>query len=287
MARTIQQRANNDGFPKPLELIEVRAGQELTLQSRRVFNALVENAWDEIDQPINHRILVKTLRGRHKGKERVEDSLSQLMRVQVKITGMLDGRLAEKRLPLIASTNKHIDESRDDAFVEYEFHQDVRRMIKNSGSWGRIKSHICYAFSSKYAIALYELVCARINREHTSQAFDVDDFRELLGVRSSAYKGYPQLKQRVLEPALLEVNGLSDVNAEITAIRHGGFERGRLIGFRLAWSKKNADEWMKVTDELMRPKVGRAARLRGEVAEIASELGSKPPPIRYVSGETS
>ncbi len=41
--------------------------------------------------------------------------------------------------------------------------------------------------SSKYAIALYELVCLRANREHCVETMSYDQFRDLLGVPPGTY----------------------------------------------------------------------------------------------------
>ena len=49
--------------------------------------------------------------------------------------------------------------------------------------WGRVRSSVIFAFTSKYSLALYELISARINLKHMWQEeFGVDDLRSLLGV---------------------------------------------------------------------------------------------------------
>ena len=115
--------------------------------------------------------------------------------------------------------------------LEYKFHDDVRRIIKESRYWGRIKSHVMFAFTSKYALALYEAVCLRANLRVCEQAFSVDDFRALLGIEPGKLPLFKSLKQRVLDPAALEVNGLSDFKVEITPIREGGQLRGKVTGY--------------------------------------------------------
>ena len=77
------------------------------------------------------------------------------------------------------------------------------------------------------------------------------------------YPGFPQLKQKVITPAVSEVNGLSDFNVEIDPVREGGMVRGTLTGFQLWWERKPAEEWRDVLHELNRSKIGRSARIRG------------------------
>src|SRR5512144_2815480 len=79
MARTLAQRPNRKGFPKPGELIEFRSRRELTLQDRRILNLLIEHAGPQIASDQAHRIAMRALRCRHKGGERVRDSIVRLM----------------------------------------------------------------------------------------------------------------------------------------------------------------------------------------------------------------
>ena len=48
---------------KPGELVEIRAGADLSLHDRRIFNLLIENAWPEIGEAKTHRIAIARLRG--------------------------------------------------------------------------------------------------------------------------------------------------------------------------------------------------------------------------------
>lgn len=86
MSRAIEQKNNLDGFVKPGELVGMRAGVDLSLQDRRIFNLLVENAWSEITGDVTHRIAIAKLRGpRHKGGERVADGVKALMTTLVEV----------------------------------------------------------------------------------------------------------------------------------------------------------------------------------------------------------
>jgi Initiator Replication protein len=152
--------------------------------------------------------------------------------------------------------------------LEYKFPDELRKIIQESRYWGRIKSYVMFAFYSKYALALYEAVCLRANLRVSEQAFGVDDFRALLGVEAGKLEGFKSLKQWALDPAVAEVNALSDFNVEVEMLREGGMQRGKLTGFRLRWEKKPSEEWRAVLDELNRPKVGRRARIRGKVEAV-------------------
>ena len=108
-----------------------------------------------------------------------------------------------------------------------------------------------------------------INRSNNEQEVSVSTFRRIIGVADGKYENFPQLKQSVITPAVQEVNTLSDFKIEIEPIREGGRQRGTLTGFRLRWERKEPQEWQSTLDELLRLKVGRKARIRGEVDEAA------------------
>ena len=99
----------------------------------------------------------------------------------------------------------------------------------------------------------------------SEQQLSVEKFREPLGLSSASLLAANNLKQRAIDPAMREINGLSDFWVEVQPIRQGGLVRGTVIGYRLHWRRKSDEEWRAVLDELARPKVGRRERLAGSV----------------------
>jgi len=254
---------------KPGELVTIRGGAELSLQDRRIFNLLIENAWSEIAEDKEHRIAIAKLRGnRHKGGERVADSIKALMTTLVEVPTMLNGERAIFTTLLLVDTTQTIDENSPSALLLYHFPKGMREIIRKSQHWGRIKAYVMFSFTSKYALTLYEALCLRGNLRVNEQRFSVEDFRVLLGIEPGKLALFKNLKRWALDPAVAEVNALSDFNVEIEPLRDGGSVRGKLTGFRLWWEKKSQDDWRGVLDELMRPKVGRNARIRGKVETL-------------------
>lgn len=268
--KTIDQRRNTDGFPKAAELIEMKPTKELSLHDGRVFNALIENAVARIAEDVEHEISIQKLRGlKHKGSERVHDSVKALMTTLIEIpTVDGNGLPAILRTQLLVDTTVTIDETDPRAVLRYRLTPTLRQIVQDSKRWGRLQGFVVYAFSSKYALALYEALCVRINLQKAEQFFTVDEFRRLLAVPQGKYPKFPQLRQWVIDPAILEVNGLSDLMAEIRPEREGGMMRGKLKGFTLSWRRKTDEEWMEATSELLRSKVGRRERLEGSVETI-------------------
>lgn len=267
--RTINQKNGLDGFVKPGELVDIRSGHDLSLQDRRIFNLLIENAWNTIAEDKHHRISMSLLRGpTHRGGERVQDSVKTLMTTLVEVPTINESGKSMMTMQLLGETTRTIDEDSPNAVLIYKFPEGLRQIIQDSRYWGRLKAHVMFAFNSKYALALYEALCLRINRQANCQQFEVDEFRALLGVEPGKLALFKSLKQRVIDPAVLEINALSNFKVEIEPIRQGGLQRGHLTGFRLLWEKKSDTEWKSSLDELMRPRVGRTARISGTVVEI-------------------
>jgi hypothetical protein len=278
--RTIDQKSNGDDFAKARELIEIRGSSDLSLQDRRIINALYVNAGQRLCDDVEHIISLAELRGAHKGGERVKQSIRRLMSTVVEVPSKDSrGRPATKMVQILSDSTVSDEDNNPTGVVQYSFSRGMRAIIKDSTLWGRVRNSVMFAFTSKYSLSLYELISARINLRHMwSEEFSVDDLRELLGVPQGKLERIPSLLQKVITPAVIEVNGLADFGVRIEPIREGGAIRGLVVGFRVGWWRKNEDELKAAFSELDQSKVGRIARLRGKVTPVVKlELPSKAP----------
>ncbi len=273
MALTLAQKNNSDGFPKAGEMIQLRSSSKLTLHDRRVLNLLVQHAGSEIANDLQHRISISFLRSpEHKGGEMVRDSIMKLMTTLVEVpTFDQHGNAATLRTTLLASTTTTDDESKPDGEVVYRFSKEMCEILLRSRYWGRIKTFVMFAFTSKYALTLYENLCLRRNLDKTEQEFDLETFRDLLGIPKGKLKQFPQMKQSAIKPAIEEINALSDFNVQVEPLRKGGQQRGKLLGFRVEWESKTPEAWKVVLDELQRPRIGRRARIRGNAEQVTKQ----------------
>ena len=166
-------------------------------------------------------------------------------------------------MQILSDTTLSDDDDNPTGQVVYCFSKGMRDIIKDSTLWGRVRHAVIFAFTSKYSLALYELIAARINLKHVWQEeFSVDDFRALLGVPDGKLERIPNLLQRVIQPAVLEVRKMAAFGVEIEPIRKGGQQRGLVTGFKVSWWRKDESELKEAFQELNQPKVGRMARLR-------------------------
>ena len=133
-----------------------------------------------------------------------------------------------------------------------------------------------FALSSKYALCLYEVLQKRGNLGWKwSEEFTLERLRQLLGVDPGKLASFKNLNKWAIQPAVLEVNRLSDYGCRVEPVTAGR----KVIKVRLSWWRKNTDELKAVYRELQAAKVGRRARLKGTVERIMpdeAQLTSSP-----------
>lgn len=267
---TLDQHPNDNGFAKAGELIEIAgAGTgQLTAHDRVVFNLLYQHAGQRIADDVEHEIDLKTLRPSksHNTNERVRDSLHRLMTVVVDVAAGTDDRPKILKTHLFDFVELDVNEDDPRATVRYGVPKKLRAVLARSGRWGRIKAEVVCAMTSKYAISLYELVQLRANLERCTETFPIDRFRELMGVPTGKLTRGHDFERRVLEPAALEVNGLSDIGVTLQAVRKG--PKAPINAVSVAWWRKQGDEFREAVRERNRPKFGRLARLRGATESL-------------------
>lgn len=269
--RTLDARPSADSLVKPGELVDVVEVTPLTLADRRIYNLLLENAWDAIDKPVTHTIPKSLLRGSHNANDRVGASIERLMSAIVRVQVVWDGEPAVERVQLLGG---NVETMRSDGMLEYEIPSRLRRIIANSTVFARLQREVMFALTSKYALTLYEMVQKRGNlRWRSSERFTLDELRAVLGVPRGKLTTWSNLKLRAIDPALAEVNALSDYVVEIAPIR-----TGRSIGHvELRWWKKDSMGQGAAARELASSGVGRAARREGRVERVVPDTPAPRP----------
>ncbi|EGO93262.1 replication initiation protein [Acidiphilium sp. PM] len=272
MSLTISQKTNAAGFPKPSELIEITGAHQLEASDRAIQNMLFQHAHDsgrmthaDAEWEITFAEIRRPL-SKHESNDRVRASLDKLMNIQVVVHYLsVRGEPRTMKTHLLEFTDTD-DRDGDNATVVFGIPKKLRAALARSNRWGRVRCEITYAMTSKYAIALYELVCLRINLHTCIEVFTIERFRDLLGVPPNAYADGQDFRRKVVEPAVLEVNKMSDVHVDIELRRKHA--RAAIHEVAVAWRKQEGDEFRESMRERNRSKVGRKARLRGLVEAV-------------------
>jgi hypothetical protein len=273
-SRTLRQRTTgnpldpNDAsgsMVKPAELVDVVELTPLTLVDRRTYNLLIAHAWDRIDEDVEHSIPKAALRGTHKGDERLSDTIQRLMAGQVEVRIIRDGKRYLQSIHLLGTVARPEDED-EDGNVYYRFPAEWREIIRQSSIFARLQTEVMFCFSSKYALALWEMIQKRGNLKHkNTDEFAPDELRRMLGVPRGKLKEFSHFRQKVLIPAVDEVNALSSHMVQIDAVRHGR----KVVKLRLIWFAKDEQGLKAAYCEVQRHKAGRKARLAGMVERLA------------------
>lgn len=262
MTRTLDQRPSPGSIIKPGELIDV-LDMTLTLTDRRIYNVLVANAWDRIaDAERVHQIQKAELRGTHNSGERITDSIDRLMKTIVRLRVEVDGKPAVRKVQLLAPTTEQDDR---DGILYYRFHAELIDILRDSRIFGRLQREVMFAFTSKYALALYEMGEKRRNHQWKwSETFELGELRELLGVKRGELQRFANLNAWCLKPAVAEVNGLADFGVKLVPIKLGR----KVTHIEMSWWKKSLEEQKAAFAEVRRHKAGRRARLAGKADVI-------------------
>lgn len=150
------------------------------------------------------------------------------------------------------------DEISDDLLVKWWFGRTFRQMAAESNHWAILDRQTIFALSSKYAILLFQHIASLVNLDHmTSKEFSIPELRAVLGVPEGRMARFSNLNQRVIQPAIAEVNQLSRLTLTATPRKVGR----TVAAVRISWEAK--PDPRDVKRELSQPKIGRRARRAG------------------------
>lgn len=253
---------------KPGEIIGIAGLEGWSLSDRRTWNLLLVNAWsDKLEDPkADFFIQLSELRGLHDSNDRIRECLEKLQKTLVRAE-MPDGAI--RTVQMLGGTDIS-DTERQDGVLKYDFHRKLVPLLRKSEIYARMETKVLAAFTSKYALALYEIIAAKINMRKTSAKLDLADLRQWLGVETGKLETWSDLRRFAVNPALDEVNGLSPYAVEIEPVRQGR----KVVAVEVSWAKKQpfSPAERAAAREVNRAKIGRKARVSGTVERIAIEL---------------
>lgn len=261
--RTLDLKPHPGEMIKPAELIDISGADNLSLSARRVYNKLVENAFGPEMATVGHEwtISLADLRGARNDNDRIQDSIIALMKTVVTVR-LSNGNT--RRVQLLGG-NDMGDEDRARGVLTYSFDPRLVALLNNSTVFGKIEIAVMMAFSTKYALALYEAVARRARLKHKfSERFTLEKFRDLIGVPAGKLSSFGNLNKFAIKPAVVEINALATFGVQITPIKTGR----KVTGFELGWWLKDNDELREAFSELQRHRSGRKARIDGTVEDV-------------------
>lgn len=256
-----------DEATKPSELIQIEGHQNLSLQARRAITILWHNAHRQgIEEGRDYTISLADLRtDRKQSSHGIDECIVQLMKSILQVR-LQDGKT--RRVQFLGG-NDMDDPDRIEGTLSYSFDKRLVEILKDSYIWGRIAIPVLMAFSSKYAVSLYENVAQLSGLDHkTFEDYSLDGFRRMIGVEDGKYRRFGEFNKHVVRPAVSEINALAPFNVQIIPIKTGK----RVTEIRVGWWPKNEQELREAYAETNRPKIGRKARISGRAEYVTPAL---------------
>lgn len=256
-------------FAKADELVQAsfERGGSLSMPASKILNLMIAKAAGDAWKDQVHVITRADLRAvKHLTNAEIEVILDELAAVRFKIEGKsARGRRLIRRRPLFRMIDEESTESDDDQ-IEYEFDPLIRGILARSDHYTVLYRATMLAFTSKYALKLYEIGSRAVRLPDFCWEGTVHDLRELVGVPAGKLRGWKDLRVNVLDKAKVEIDQL----AHFTMVYASSKTRGRTVErVRISFVYKTPAGTEEAWQELQRPKIGRKARRRGQVEEIA------------------
>lgn len=202
---------------------------DISCLQRKAWNVLLHNAYDDFPD-VNlqlHTIPVRDLMDLagfdSKNVKYLKDALEDMVTTKIK-WDIIDhqGKSDWGVTTALASA------SIKDGICSYAYSPQLRAKLYNPEFYARIDLLIISRFSSGHALALYEN-CARYRAIHQTPVLPLSLFRELLGVNNTAsYDEFKILNRAVIQPAVKEINSISDICLEVELQR----EKRKVVGVK-------------------------------------------------------
>ena len=261
--------ANSDHSDSIIQAGEVvnmsfKKGTSLSLRSSKLFHLLIKEAGSKVTENKHHRMMLSDLNFIHKSKDELIDTIEELQStiVSIKLISR-QSRKYTKSGPLLADVER---EHAEDGELRFKFSETIRHLISRSTHWAALSKRAVLAFESRYSLRLYEILSLRFGLDRKfSETMSLEDFRDMMGVPLRKVQTWQKLKERVIEPAISEINHLCGFTVNYIPVKRGR----RVIGITLSWAEKAEEDRIDAARELERPRDGRKARRTGTVEDLA------------------
>lgn len=248
---------------KPAELIQVSGHHDLTLNARRAITILWHHAHKQgVKEGRRYTIEIDELKPQgHKGYEMVEEAIEALMRTLL-VVKLPNGKT--RRVQFLGG-NDLDSPDRPAGVLTYSFDALLIEVLEKSTIWGKIALPVLMAFTSKYAVSLYENASQYVNLSYkTTKDFPLEEFRTMLGVAEDKYPAFGELNKHVIKPAIGEINALAAFGLSIVPVKQGK----KVVAIKMGWYQKDPEALKNAYAEAQRPKFGRRARIAGTVEHV-------------------
>lgn len=186
----------------------IHCSNSLSLLQRKISNVLLFNAYPKLLSEEEHQISIKDICNHIEYNGYNYDSIKNALKIL--LSTVLEWNVINETVEedwtassILASVN--IKQS----VCTYSYSPRMRQLLYSPSIYGKINLSIQANFSSNYGLALYEN-CVRYRNICRTKEFSMDVFKKIMGVSANKYLIFRDLKKRVIDKAVQEVNLLSD-----------------------------------------------------------------------------
>ena len=191
----------------------IHSSNRLSLVQRKIANALLFNAYDELLVKDEHEIHVRTLCNLigydSNDYKTIKKALINLLSTVIE-WNLVDGSRLDAE-GIWNASSIIADASIDGAVCTYSYSNKMKKLLYSPELYGRLNMLVQAKFQSTYGLALYEN-CIRYQNIDQTPWFDIMQFRKLMGVEDGKYMIFRDFKRRVLDKAIEEVNKYSSLH---------------------------------------------------------------------------
>lgn len=229
MAANIAEHTIGKNFELKKHVAIIHSHSRTSLLQRKIANVLLFHAYENLLIKDEHEIHIKELvnligydSNDHK---KVKTALIELLSTVVE-WNIVDGEKIDEEGVWNASSII-ADASISGSICTYSYSNKMKKLLYHPKIYGRLNLSIQTKFQSSYGLALYEN-CNRYQEIGRTPLLEINKFRKLMGVDENKYKIFRDLKTRVINKAVEEVNKHSPLyiepkiiktNRQVTAIQ--------------------------------------------------------------------
>jgi hypothetical protein len=206
---------------KAAQIIMARDHGDIELVDRKVFNFLLYRVFQELrpDEAVVHSVPVSDVLNflGHSSTDRLNECLSRLSSME-----MVIDYVDEAGIPNSARTHylSYNMERTADGWIRFAFDPILLRFLHKPKVFALLAPNYLAPWRSDYAAKLFEVLSLYVNRHHKVWEPSVEKFRETMNV-GDGYQRFDNLKKRIIETAVEEVNAIAPFNVAVDYVRGG------------------------------------------------------------------
>lgn len=266
---------------KSVGAIQSKPDAALTLLERKLFNICLFHAYNDLTAQEEHRIHIDSLHKYlgYKGNNwtKIDHAFDRLQSTKVawNIFGQstTTSELASWTRSQMIGVVKWSKETKE--FI-YTFSKELAKALYRPDQYAIIFLEIQQRFKSEHALVLYEQCIRYKTNLNGTRWFTIKDIRDLLVLDSKCYDEFKVLNNRVLKPAINEINNVSDVFVQmeckkqgrvVTAIKFFVIPKTEYKHLQVTDQQNSNDEQQHDIDDSLKQKIMADYKLKEEVAE--------------------